>query len=98
MKLRIVLVFGFIALFGVSMAYGYCDGVCGDVTGDGQVDISDLVAFVDCYANYTYPPPQHCLEYNWACGDVNNDGGTTMQDMYILIDYMFNGGSLDCGN
>jgi hypothetical protein len=96
MKKYLVLSVALITLFGASFAFGYCNGVCGDINGDGSLDIADLTAFVHCYYENIYDPV--CLTYNWACGDVNNDGGTTTVDLQILVDYMFNGGSIDCGN
>jgi hypothetical protein len=62
----------------------------GDVTGDGAVDVGDVVFLV----NYLYrggdaPDPV-------AAGDVNCDGVVDVGDVVYLVNYLYRGGSPPC--
>jgi hypothetical protein len=65
--------------------------VCGDVDGDGKVDLGDIVYLI----NYLYkggPPPNP-----WDAGDVNDDGIINLGDLVYLINYVFKSGPApDC--
>ncbi|MEA3296824.1 MAG: hypothetical protein U9R56_03050 [candidate division Zixibacteria bacterium] len=59
----------------------------GDLTGDGNVDISDLI----CMANYFFlgAPPPRIIE----TADVNGSGGPPdISDLIYIITYIFQGG------
>ncbi|MGB2803941.1 MAG: FG-GAP-like repeat-containing protein [Candidatus Zixiibacteriota bacterium] len=62
----------------------------GDVTGDGAVDVGDVVFLV----NYLYrggPAPDPV-----AAGDVNCDGVVDVGDVVYLVNYLYRGGSPPC--
>jgi hypothetical protein len=67
--------------------------ICGDVTGDGAVDIDDvvyLIAFI-----FSGGPPPDPL----AAGDVNCSDGANpvdIDDVVYLISYIFSGGTPPC--
>ncbi len=69
---------------------GCCEGVRGDVNGDGAVviDISDLVYLVDYM--FTGGPISPCFEEM----DINGDGNEIIDiaDLVHLVDFMFTGG------
>ena len=65
-----------------------CDGVCGDVTEDGTVDIKDvtlLLNHVNC--PFAYPLCE------W-CGDVTGDGVIDIRDVTLLLNHVNN--PVDC--
>ena len=67
-----------------------CMRVCGDVTGDGIVNIADVVYLV----NYLYrgDGPPDPLE----AGDVNCEGIIDVGDVVYLINYLYRGGPPPC--
>ena len=66
--------------------------LCGDVTDDGGVNISDVVYLV-AYLYQGGPPPD-IME----TGDANNDCAVNTADITYLCNYLFAGGSLpECG-
>ncbi len=90
-KLLALLALGVLFMIPATSTSADC-GVCGDLTGDGQVNISDVVAYVDWI--YTWPNP-----ITPTCpsgGDVNCDNGATSTDLDIIVDWMFNGGPAPC--
>ena len=63
----------------------------GDCTGDGIVDIEDVLYLI----NYLYkggPPPDPLF-----IGDVNWDGLIDLEDVLYLINYLYKGGPAPCG-
>ncbi len=64
--------------------------LCGDATGDGQVNVGDAVALI----NYVFKggSPPEPLE----AGDVNCDGAVNVGDTVYLINYVFKGGPPPC--
>ncbi len=76
-------------------AYVYTCGpnllLCGDCTGDGVVDLGDVIYLI----NYLYrggpPPDPLCI------GDVNCDGEVDLGDVIYLINYLYHGGPPPCG-
>jgi len=85
-KIALLLAVAVIAFTG-SAVYATCTGVCGDINGDGQVDIGDLTVFIYCYNIDPFDPV--CLTYNWSCADFNGDGSVNLADRDILIDHLF---------
>lgn len=69
---------------------GYEYGVaCGDVNGDGQIELGDVVYLI----NYLYrngPAPQ-CMPIT-ACADVDVDGEVDLGDIVYLINYLYRNG------
>jgi len=64
----------------------YVQYLCGDVSGDGVVDVGDVVYLI----NYLYKngsPP-----YPLVAGDVNADGIVDVGDVVYLINYLFKNG------
>ncbi|MCK4385127.1 MAG: dockerin type I repeat-containing protein [candidate division Zixibacteria bacterium] len=66
-----------------------CGGVCGDVNGDGEIDIEDAVYLINYL--FTDGPPPQCQPIT-VCGDVDNDGKVNIVDVVYLINYLFSGG------
>jgi len=57
-------------------------GVCGDVTGDGNVNMGDYSLLLN---NVSYPgDPTYALKNEWA-GDVTGDGSINMGDYSLLL-------------
>jgi hypothetical protein len=65
--------------------------VCGEVTGDGIVDIDDVVFLI----NYIFVPGSPAPD-PYAAGDVNCDGIVDIDDVVYLIDYIFASGPPPC--
>jgi len=64
--------------------------MCGDVNGDGVVELGDMVKLI----NYLYrggPPPEPV-----ATGDVTCDGVVELGDVVYLINYVFRNGPPPC--
>ena len=67
---------------------GAQDTPCGDITGDGLVDVSDLLSLLAAFGSS-------------ADGDVNADGATDVADLLLLLSSFgtaCTGGSNACGN
>lgn len=62
----------------------------GDVTGDGEINLGDLVFIINyLYKNGPAPNPM-------ARADVNCDGKTDLGDLVYLINYLYKGGPAPC--
>ena len=61
---------------------GVCGGILGDVNGDGNVNIMDIVAIVDIILDE--------LPYN-PCGDMNSDGENNIMDVVAVTEWILNG-------
>jgi hypothetical protein len=61
-----------------------CDGVCGDVTGDGVVDIMDVTLLLN-YVNLPFAD----TVCEW-CGDVTGDGAIDIRDVTLLLNHVNN--------
>jgi len=64
--------------------------LCGDVNGDGEVELGDVVKVI----NYLYrsgPPPEPI-----AAGDVTCDGVVELGDVVYLINYLYRSGPPPC--
>ncbi|MEZ5357941.1 MAG: hypothetical protein R3F48_03860 [Candidatus Zixiibacteriota bacterium] len=92
-KLVFTLCFGFLLFIPTVAVQADC-GVCGDLTGDGFVDIDDIVAFVNWY--YPTPPAMPETPECPLGGDVNCDSGVQSWELQYLFDYIFNGGPAPC--
>ncbi|MFQ5452837.1 MAG: dockerin type I repeat-containing protein, partial [Candidatus Zixiibacteriota bacterium] len=66
------------SLFGEAQSYVY-----GDVDGSGEVDIADLVYFVD-YSFNSGPAP-----FNMNAADVDGTCTIDIGDVVYMVDYMF---------
>ena len=65
----------------------------GDFNYDANLNIADLVAFVEySFASGPGPAPE------WRVGDVNCDHLVNIADIVYMVDYMFNNGPIPCGN
>jgi hypothetical protein len=60
---------------GGSSSRNHCAGVCGDISGDGNINVLDVVAQVNMVLNSEYHP----------CGDVNGDGNINVLDVVLLV-------------
>jgi hypothetical protein len=65
---------------------------CGDASGDGVVDASDLVYLLN-YLFASGPPPNPM-----AVGDVTCDGVVDISDVVYLLNYLFAHGPQPCGS
>lgn len=66
--------------------------VCGDVTGDGSVNLADAAYLVDYVFSNGVPPP------DFSKADVNCDGKIDLLDISIVMGYIFRGGPAPCSN
>jgi hypothetical protein len=64
--------------------------ICGDVNGDGLVNINDVVYLIN-YLFIAGPPPNP-----FQAGDVNSDGSVNVSDVVYLINYLFISGPPPC--
>jgi hypothetical protein len=64
--------------------------ICGDASGDGVIDVSDVVYLIN-YLFINGPAP-----YPLEAGDVNSDGVIDISDVVYLINYLFIGGPMPC--
>lgn len=61
--------------------------ICGDVSGNDQVDVEDVTYLVDYLFNGGPPPPVT------EAADMDGSGGLpNVTDLSYLVDYLFNGG------
>jgi hypothetical protein len=64
---------------------------CGDCTGDGTIDVADVV-YLLTYLFTGGPEPIPMLDV----GDCNENGTVDIGDVVYLINYLFNGGPAPC--
>ncbi|MEZ5359133.1 MAG: hypothetical protein R3F48_09920 [Candidatus Zixiibacteriota bacterium] len=88
---KVVFTFIMGALFLLPTVSSADCGMCGDLTGDGEINISDLVAFVDWYYDSNHPTP-NCP----GDADLNCDNAVIRQDIDIMVNYMFYDGPAPC--
>ena len=91
MKRVCVVIAGLMLVFvlGTTSATADCD-LCGDVDGNGFVNVSDAVALVNWFTPPFIEPP--CPN----CGNVNCDHAPNWDDVTYIIDYIFGGGPPPC--
>ncbi len=102
MKKLMFLIAGMALVFVATTGTASADcGLCGDLTGDGAVNILDVAAFVDWYYHYPNGATPACPD----AADVNCDGavrincydpGYECDDLQYLINYLFKGGPAPC--
>ena len=66
---------------------GRACGVCGDINGDGEVSVSDVVILVNIILGNDILDDYDCP----YMADANGDGTLNVLDVVILIDIIFNG-------
>jgi len=66
-----------------------CSSYCGDVNGDGEIDVGDIVYLVG-YLYLAGPPPD--CDPTTICGDANGNGIVNVGDICFLFNYLFKGG------
>lgn len=65
--------------------------LCGDINGNENVEVSDVVLFVNYLFKGGDPPECPPFPYN-SCADANGDGEVTIPDAVYLINYLFKSG------
>jgi hypothetical protein len=101
MKKLLVILAGAAMIFiaAHASASAACD-LCGDINGDGRVNISDVVSLVDWY--YNWPPIEPACP---NAADVNCDGAIRLNcyyeefecdDLQYLMNYIFYQGPAPC--
>ncbi len=76
---------------GAGSSSRMCPMVCGDVMGDGAVNISDVVFMIQCIFG--------CSPGDWMiAGDADCNGVMTISDAVYMILYVFGGGPAPCAN
>ena len=60
-------------------------GVCGDATGDGNIDLLDILYLI----SYKYDDPPGPAPDPEFYGDANGDGNINLIDILYLIDYKY---------
>ncbi len=64
---------------------------CGDVSGDGQVLVADVVYLINYLLKGGAPPV--CSPYPYtSCADANGDGEVSIADIVYLINYLLKSG------
>ena len=70
--------------------YGKKSYICGDVNGDGVVDVGDVVYLINyLFKSGPAPSPREA-------GDVNTDNNVDVGDVVYLINYLFKSGPAPC--
>ncbi|MGB2982041.1 MAG: dockerin type I repeat-containing protein, partial [Candidatus Zixiibacteriota bacterium] len=63
---------------------------CGDCTGDGDINLGDVVYLIGYLYKQGPPPDPLCR------GDVNADGSRDVGDVVLLINYLFKSSFAPC--
>jgi uncharacterized protein (TIGR02145 family) len=90
--MRIIISFFVLIIASTSFA-----GVCGDVNGNGTVDLLDVSGIIGSL--YRGGPPPDCgTSTDWLCGDVNGDEKLNLLDVSDIINHLYRSGPpLFCG-
>jgi hypothetical protein len=73
-------------------AIQYSFYLTGDMTGDGEINVSDLIFLIDyLYRNGRAPSPLYL-------GDVNCDEGVNISDVVYLINFVYQNGTEPCSH
>jgi len=97
-KLLFVMAGVALMLTGTGTARADC-GLCGDLTGDGYVNIVDVTAFVEWYTNFVTPQCPCAADVN--CDNAvrvtfNVSGDPEIDDLEYIMNYIFSGGPAPC--
>jgi len=79
----------------IAFLEGASVSICGDVNGDSETEIDDII-YVVAYVYLGGPPPEPM-----ETGDVDCSGSINLLDIVYYINYMFRGGGdlcAPCGN
>ena len=74
----------FLSIVTAALCLPVWGNLCGDLTGDTQIDVSDVNMIIDMVLGKAEP--------NQATGDLNNDGAIDVTDVSILIDFVLGKG------
>jgi len=58
--------------------------LCGDLSGDGQVDLQDLATFAMCFGAGPGHLPSGCAPQEYTCSDLNGDDWVNLSDFATL--------------
>ena len=83
-----LIILALMLLLPASSSFG--QGTCGDVTGDSEVNVADMVYLIS-WIIMDGPPPVNMVDAN---ADLCN--GADVGDLAYIIDYVFWGGPLPC--
>ena len=64
--------------------------LCGDCTGEGNIDLADVICLIGYLYKEGLPPDPLCL------GDTNCDGSRDVGDVVLLINYLFRSSFAPC--
>jgi len=91
-------ILAFLIICGSSAEAMECD-LCGDLNGDGTVNIADLTAFAEWISNSVVPPCPCAADVN-CDGAVRItfqiDGDPMVDDFEYFVNYLFGGGPAPC--
>ena len=87
--LTALIIWGMMLLLPTASSFG--QGVCGDVTGDSLVNVSDMVYLIDWIGRGGPPPPDTVAANMDLCNSAD------IGDLAYLIDWIFRGGPPPCG-
>ncbi len=73
------------------LAEDYECGLCGDINGDGAINILDITAFFQWYHHIPSVTP-NCPDD----ADMDCDAAVFSDEYEILIDYLYNNGPAPC--
>ena len=82
--------------FNITLASEAPPGVCGDVTGNGVVNVGDVILLSNYvgYSGYEL----NCNPSGTWCGDVTGNGVVNVGDVILLSNYVgYSGYELNCG-
>ncbi|MEZ5357944.1 MAG: hypothetical protein R3F48_03875 [Candidatus Zixiibacteriota bacterium] len=89
-KFIILFCFGILLCASTASLNAEC-GLCGDLDGDGTVDMTDVTAFIAWY--YQWPPiTPECP----GGGDINCDNSVQIWELDYIIAYLYEGGPAPC--
>ncbi|MEZ5359134.1 MAG: hypothetical protein R3F48_09925 [Candidatus Zixiibacteriota bacterium] len=92
-KVVCLLALGALFLFP-TIASAEC-GLCGDLTGDGNINMLDITAFIDWYYGQGNPLPNCPDDADVNCDNAVTVGGSN-SDLGIIIDYLYHYGPAPC--
>tara|TARA_Y100001963_G_C6703350_1_gene410623 strand:+ start:118 stop:411 length:294 start_codon:yes stop_codon:yes gene_type:complete len=64
-----------------------CNGVVGDINGDGVITVQDAIVLINCILD------QNCHQItNGECGDLNQDGAWNVIDVVSIVNHILKQG------